>query len=244
MKEHVQRTFGSALSLQSSSARSLTKDVPYLEGERTSLSLNVPLPRLSVAEVLHDSSAGESALLVTLFVWNPIYVLQFIIAIMDDFSSQLQYNKPVIIYDFIKILYVVSQNSSFSEWHLVLQTDVLSPQKLAAIVSPSHQRKLLKPLSADDETTLSSSPRSETVEPLACKLPRFLLLQIYSHTFHIFWINWIPCVISPSKLIWCKHFPQQKALFEEGLTISGWMMKFFLDFLQKTLTQLITSVTW
>ncbi|KAG2669081.1 hypothetical protein I3843_14G017600 [Carya illinoinensis] len=102
MKEHVQRTFGSVLSLQSSSARSLSKDVPYLEGERTSLSLNVPLPRLSVAEVLHDSSA-----------------------------------------------------------------DGLSPQKLAAIVSPSHQRKLLKPLSADDETTLSSSPRSETVEPLA-----------------------------------------------------------------------------
>lgn len=71
MKEHVQRTFGSALSLQSSSARSLSKDVPYLEGERTSLSLNVPLPRLSVAEVLHDSSAGESVLLVTLFVLQP-----------------------------------------------------------------------------------------------------------------------------------------------------------------------------
>jgi len=59
MKEHVQRTFGSSLSLQSSAARSSSKDIPHLEGERTSLSSNVPLPRLSVAEVLYDSSAGK-----------------------------------------------------------------------------------------------------------------------------------------------------------------------------------------
>lgn len=59
MKEHVQRTFGSSLSLQSSMARSSTKDVPYLEGERTSLSSNVALPQLSVAEVVFDSGAGE-----------------------------------------------------------------------------------------------------------------------------------------------------------------------------------------
>ncbi|GLT73058.1 hypothetical protein SLA2020_449430 [Shorea laevis] len=102
MKEHVQRTFGSSLSLQSSAARSSTKDVPYLEGERTSLSSNIPLTQLSVAEVLYDSSA-----------------------------------------------------------------DVLSTHKPAAVVSPSQQRKLMKPLSADDETGVSSSPGSEDAEPIA-----------------------------------------------------------------------------
>lgn len=59
MREQVHRTFGSSLSLQSSAARSSTKDIPYLEGERTSLSSNVPLTRLSVAEVVHDASSGE-----------------------------------------------------------------------------------------------------------------------------------------------------------------------------------------
>uniref|UniRef100_A0A2N9HU80 Uncharacterized protein n=1 Tax=Fagus sylvatica TaxID=28930 RepID=A0A2N9HU80_FAGSY len=102
MKEHVHRTFGSSLSLQSSTARSSTKDIPYLEGERTSLSSNVALPQLSVAEVLYDSSA-----------------------------------------------------------------DVLSPQKSAAIVSPSQQQKLIKPFSADDDTGVSSTPTSGAVEPVA-----------------------------------------------------------------------------
>ncbi|KAH7568546.1 hypothetical protein JRO89_XS06G0013200 [Xanthoceras sorbifolium] len=56
-KENLHKTFGSSLSLQSSIARSSSKDIPYLEGERTSLSSNAALPRLSVAEVLYDSSA-------------------------------------------------------------------------------------------------------------------------------------------------------------------------------------------
>ncbi|KAB1204066.1 hypothetical protein CJ030_MR8G028345 [Morella rubra] len=102
MREQVHRTFGSSLSLQSSAARSSTKDIPYLEGERTSLSSNVPLTRLSVAEVVHDASS-----------------------------------------------------------------DVLSPQKPAAIVSPSQQRKLIQSLSADDEGRVSISPGSEAVEPVA-----------------------------------------------------------------------------
>uniref|UniRef100_A0A2N9FFE0 Uncharacterized protein n=1 Tax=Fagus sylvatica TaxID=28930 RepID=A0A2N9FFE0_FAGSY len=102
IKEHVHRTFGSSLSLQSSTVRSSTKDIPYLEGERTSLSSNVALPQLSVAEVLYDSSA-----------------------------------------------------------------DVLSPQKSAAIVSPSQQQKLIKPFSADDDTGVSSTPTSGAVEPVA-----------------------------------------------------------------------------
>ena len=55
---NVHKTFGSSPSLHISTARSLTKDIPYLEGERTSLSSNAALPPLS-AEVLYDSSSGE-----------------------------------------------------------------------------------------------------------------------------------------------------------------------------------------
>ncbi|XP_004510145.1 uncharacterized protein [Cicer arietinum] len=55
MKENMYRGFGSSLSLRSSSARSLNRDA--LEGHRTSLSSNVALPRLSIAEVLSDSGA-------------------------------------------------------------------------------------------------------------------------------------------------------------------------------------------
>lgn len=58
-KENLNRTFGSSLSLQSSAARSSFRDGPYYDGDRLSLSSNVGLPRLSVAEVLHDSSAGK-----------------------------------------------------------------------------------------------------------------------------------------------------------------------------------------
>ncbi|RVW45471.1 hypothetical protein CK203_079752 [Vitis vinifera] len=53
MKENIHKSFGSSLSLHSFSARSST---PYLEGERTSISSYVALPRLSVAEVINDSS--------------------------------------------------------------------------------------------------------------------------------------------------------------------------------------------
>ena len=58
MKENLYRGFGSSLSLRSSSARSLTRDAYALDGHRTSLSSNMALPRLSVAEVLSDSDAG------------------------------------------------------------------------------------------------------------------------------------------------------------------------------------------
>jgi len=59
MKESLHRGFGSSLSLRSSSARSLSRDASTVEGFRTSLSSNMALPRLSVAEVLSDSAAGE-----------------------------------------------------------------------------------------------------------------------------------------------------------------------------------------
>ncbi|XP_021910638.1 uncharacterized protein LOC110824349 [Carica papaya] len=55
-KENIHKTFGSSLSLQSSATRSSFKDSPYLEGARTSLSSNLAVPHLSVAEVLYDST--------------------------------------------------------------------------------------------------------------------------------------------------------------------------------------------
>lgn len=55
-KESLRKAFGSSLSLQSSAARS-SKEYPYLE-ERTSITSFMPLPRLSAAEVLYDST-GE-----------------------------------------------------------------------------------------------------------------------------------------------------------------------------------------
>ncbi|MBA0842589.1 hypothetical protein Goarm_002408, partial [Gossypium armourianum] len=64
-KENLNRTFGSSLSLQSSAARSSFRDGPYYDGDRLSLSSNVGLPRLSVAEVLHDSSADVSTALLS-----------------------------------------------------------------------------------------------------------------------------------------------------------------------------------
>lgn len=42
-------------------ARCSLKDATYTEGDRASLSSNLQLPRLSVAEVLYDSVAGESS---------------------------------------------------------------------------------------------------------------------------------------------------------------------------------------
>ncbi|WRX13626.1 Reduced growth phenotype protein 1 - like 1 [Theobroma cacao] len=56
-KENLYKTFGSSLSLKSSAARSSYRDGPYHDGDRLSLSSNVGLPRLSVAEVLYDPSA-------------------------------------------------------------------------------------------------------------------------------------------------------------------------------------------
>lgn len=56
-KENLLKTFGSSLSLQSSTARSSTKDIPAFEGELMRLSSSVALPQLSASEVLYDSSA-------------------------------------------------------------------------------------------------------------------------------------------------------------------------------------------
>ncbi|XP_044494071.1 uncharacterized protein LOC123217242 [Mangifera indica] len=54
-KESMLKTFGSPLSLQSSTAKSLAKDIPNLN-EHPSLSSNAALPQLSAAEMLYDSS--------------------------------------------------------------------------------------------------------------------------------------------------------------------------------------------
>ncbi|XWS39572.1 hypothetical protein CRYUN_Cryun18bG0066700 [Craigia yunnanensis] len=61
-KENLYKTFGSSLSLQSTAARSSNRDGPYHDGEHLSLSSNVGLPGLSVAEVLYDSSAADKSL--------------------------------------------------------------------------------------------------------------------------------------------------------------------------------------
>ncbi|OMO60121.1 Reduced growth phenotype protein 1 [Corchorus capsularis] len=60
-KENLYKTFGSSLSLQSSAARSSIRDGPYPDADRMSLSSNAGLPRLSVAEVLYDSTADMSS---------------------------------------------------------------------------------------------------------------------------------------------------------------------------------------
>ncbi|KAF4359892.1 hypothetical protein G4B88_000885 [Cannabis sativa] len=54
-KDGINRTFGSSFSLQSYAARLSFKDSGYLEGDRTSLSSNLAVPRLSAAEVMYDS---------------------------------------------------------------------------------------------------------------------------------------------------------------------------------------------
>ncbi|XP_022763943.1 uncharacterized protein LOC111309226 isoform X2 [Durio zibethinus] len=63
-KENLYKTFGSSLSLQSAAARSSNRDGQPQDGDRLSLSSNVGLPRLSVAEVLYDSSAADKSLAV------------------------------------------------------------------------------------------------------------------------------------------------------------------------------------
>ncbi|KAF2301487.1 hypothetical protein GH714_025068 [Hevea brasiliensis] len=57
-RESLHKTFGSSLSLQSFAARSSNKDASHIDAVRTSLSTLAP-PRLSVAEVLYGSGAGE-----------------------------------------------------------------------------------------------------------------------------------------------------------------------------------------
>ncbi|XP_010031902.2 uncharacterized protein LOC104421595 isoform X1 [Eucalyptus grandis] len=60
-RENIHRTFGSSLSLQSSIARSSSRDISYAEGERMSLSSNMAIPRLSAAEILHDNDDAHTS---------------------------------------------------------------------------------------------------------------------------------------------------------------------------------------
>lgn len=73
MKENLYKGFGSSLSLRSSSARSLAKDAFASEGHLPSLSSNIALPRLSIAEVLSESGAGKlnfACVCVYLFIYE------------------------------------------------------------------------------------------------------------------------------------------------------------------------------
>lgn len=58
MKEDLNKSFGSSLSLQSFAAKSSTRGSLYVEG-RSSISSNLALPRLTVSELLHDSAGGK-----------------------------------------------------------------------------------------------------------------------------------------------------------------------------------------
>ncbi|XP_048140185.1 uncharacterized protein LOC115731679 isoform X3 [Rhodamnia argentea] len=61
-RENIHRTFGSSLSLQSSIARSSSRDILLAEGERMSLSSNLALPRLSAAEILHENDDAVASI--------------------------------------------------------------------------------------------------------------------------------------------------------------------------------------
>ncbi|XP_020228357.1 uncharacterized protein LOC109809447 isoform X2 [Cajanus cajan] len=84
MRENLHRGFGSSLSLRSSSARSLTRDASTLEGFRTSLSSNMALPRLSVAEVLSDSDVLSSQKSFAVVSQNENQKLRKIFSAEDD----------------------------------------------------------------------------------------------------------------------------------------------------------------
>ncbi|WMV54220.1 hypothetical protein MTR67_047605 [Solanum verrucosum] len=59
MKDNIHRTFGSSLSLRSSLARTSSKDLPHLEG-RSSISSQLALPQIAVADVLYDSNGADA----------------------------------------------------------------------------------------------------------------------------------------------------------------------------------------
>ncbi|KAM3394734.1 putative protein isoform X1 [Capsicum galapagoense] len=58
MRDNIHRTFGSSLSLRLSWARSSSKDLPHLEG-RSSMSSQLALPQIAVADVLYDSNGAD-----------------------------------------------------------------------------------------------------------------------------------------------------------------------------------------
>ncbi|MBA0772681.1 hypothetical protein Gotri_008020 [Gossypium trilobum] len=60
LKENLFKSFRSSLSFESTTARSSNRDGPYHDIDYSSLPSNVGLHRLSVAEVMHDSSTDKS----------------------------------------------------------------------------------------------------------------------------------------------------------------------------------------
>lgn len=141
----------------------------------------------------------------------------------------------------------MSEKSSFFWVRFLLQTDILSLHKSSAIDSPSEQQRPRKQFPAYDEKNASPSRVAATKEALACNFMHFSLLQMFvpflgskmfAYPKQVFFM------LKVLKLISCKHFSQQKALFEEGLITSGWMTIFCLGFPQKIWTQHIFSVMW
>ncbi|KAM7511783.1 hypothetical protein LguiB_010658 [Lonicera macranthoides] len=88
-KESIHKAFGSSLSLQSFAARSSTKDSPYLE-ERTSMSSYMAPPRLSVAEVLYDSSGDVLSQQKSAAIVSPSQQLKHAKSFSTDDESRIQ----------------------------------------------------------------------------------------------------------------------------------------------------------
>lgn len=169
MKESLHRGFGSSLSLRSSSARSLTRDASTVEGFRTSLSSNMALPRLSVAEVLSDSGSGEQIKLIAecLYAWNCSF-----------FMMQIYFWNSVKLYWFIsvwmiRVIFYFCFELKYLLCCFICKTDVLSSQKLFAVMSPNEQQKLRKTFSTED-VGASSSAEAGAVESLSYELMHFL----------------------------------------------------------------------
>lgn len=134
-----------------------------------------------------------------------------------------------------------SFSKKYLNGNLSLQTDALSSQKASANLSPREPGKDTKPISAYDDAVVSAIPGTD--DPSACNHRPFFFNYMFYTFFELEWLD----LLTPacySKLICCKHFLQQKALFEEGPTISGWMTKFCLDSHQRILTRPTILVIW
>lgn len=72
MRDNIHRTFGSSLSLRLSWARSSSKDLPHLEG-RSSISSQLALPQIAVADVLYDSNGGKTKRIMFTYIWCGVF---------------------------------------------------------------------------------------------------------------------------------------------------------------------------
>lgn len=67
-----------------------------------------------------------------------------------------------------------------------METDVASPQKSFAAVSPSQVLNFEKNQSTDDDAGAATSPRPKTIEPVACQS-----------------LTSLPCSLQKMKILFC-----------------------------------------